>query len=135
MSNRSHIPRRVGLVLGGVACFGLSGTSGSAQESDAAIAALRLGRSGWVNPLETRYMNGPSLNVCDQGAFFVSGVPKVTTYASTGDSAGPPQQIIIGQSYVQFMIPQQRRRWPLVMIHGSTHTGAALDATPDGRQG
>lgn len=135
MSNRSPIPLRAGLVLGGVACFGLGATPGSAQESAQEIAELRLGRSGWTNPLETRYMRGPSLNVCDQGAFFVSGVPKVTTYASTGDSAGAPQQIIIGQSYVQFMIPQERRRWPLVMIHGSTHTGAALDATPDGRQG
>src|ERR1700726_558444 len=29
----------------------------------------------------------------------------------------------------------QRRRWPLIMIHGSTHTGAALDSTPGGDEG
>jgi hypothetical protein len=93
------------------------------------------GPSGWVNPLKNRYITGKPLDVCDQGAFFVGGVPKITNFASSDTEEGPPQQIIIGQSYVQFMIPRERRRWPLVMIHGSTHTGAALDATPDGRQG
>jgi hypothetical protein len=87
----------------------------------------------WENPLEKRYTSGP-LEVCDQGAFFVGGVPKVTNYATSSDG-GPPQQITIGQSYVQFQVPVERRKWPLVMIHGSTHTGAALDATPDGKEG
>lgn len=96
--------------------------------SASATAAL-----AWENPLESRYTSGP-LQVCDQGSFFVGGVPKVTNYASSS-TAGPPQQITIGQSYVQFQIPVQRRKWPLVMIHGSTHTGAALDATPDGKEG
>lgn len=111
------------------------------KRQDVAIplsAALLLGASAsaasaWENPLEKRYTSGP-LEVCDQGAFFVGGVPKVTNYAASS-TAGPPQQITIGQSYVQFQIPVQRRKWPLVMIHGSTHTGAALDATPDGKEG
>ena len=93
------------------------------------------GPSGWVNPLEKRYISGKPLEVCDQGAFFVGGVPKITNYAGSATIEGPPQQITIGQAYVQFMIPRERRRWPLIMVHGSTHTGAALDATPDGRQG
>ena len=25
--------------------------------------------------------------------------------------------------------------WPVIMVHGSTHTGAALESTPDGREG
>ncbi|HEX9284516.1 MAG TPA: hypothetical protein VF879_02505 [Nitrospirales bacterium] len=91
--------------------------------------------AGWVNPLENRYVTGPPLQVCDEGAFFVGGVPKVTTFASSALTEGAPQQIIIGQAYVQFQIPKKRRQWPLVMVHGSTHTGAALDATPDGREG
>jgi hypothetical protein len=90
---------------------------------------------GWVNPLENRYLGGGPLEVCDQGSFFVGGVPKVTTFASSAIEEGLPQQITIGQAYVQFQIPKKRRRWPLVMVHGSTHTGAALDATPDGRPG
>ena len=92
---------------------------------------------GWRNPLENRYTNGPPLSICDQGSFFVGGVPKVTPYAASADAGDGSslEQIVIGQMYVQFQIPTERRQWPIVMIHGSTHTGAALDATPDGREG
>src|SRR5262245_48111643 len=83
----------------------------------AAAAAFTAGASAWVNPLEHRYVQG-AMNVCDQGAFFVGGVPKVTNYANSSVNTGP-QQITIGQSYVQFQIPKKRRQWPLVMIHGS----------------
>ena len=91
----------------------------------------------WRNPLEHRYLSGEPLSICDQGAFFVGGVPKVTPFADSANAGDEPQpeQIVIGQMYVQFQVPSQRRRWPLIMIHGSTHTGAALDATPDGREG
>jgi hypothetical protein len=105
------------------------GTAGTATAQSA------VGASGWSNPLEKRYINGGTLDICDQGAFFVGGVPKVTPYAASATAAGPLQQITIGQAYVQFEIPKKRRQWPLVMIHGSTHSGAALDATPDGREG
>jgi hypothetical protein len=91
----------------------------------------------WVNPLKERYLSGAPLTICDQGSFFVGGVPKVTRYATSAAvrEGGPPQQITIGQMYVQFQIPEQRRQWPLIMIHGSTHTGAALDSTPGGGEG
>src|ERR1700681_1599716 len=26
-------------------------------------------------------------------------------------------------------------QWPIIFVHGSTHTGAALDSTPDGKEG
>jgi hypothetical protein len=91
----------------------------------------------WQNPLQHRYLKGKPLEICDQGSFFVGGVPKITRYASsaTEREGGPPQQITIGQAYVQFEIPTRHRKWPLIMIHGSTHTGAALDSTPDGGEG
>ena len=39
--------------------------------------------------------------------------------------------------YVQFQIPARLSPpgWPVIMVHGSTHTGAALESTPDGREG
>jgi hypothetical protein len=39
--------------------------------------------------------------------------------------------------YVQFQIPANRYRtgWPVIMVHGSSHTGACLESTPDGREG
>jgi hypothetical protein len=101
--------------------------------SAAVLASFATSASGWVNPLTHRYVDG-ELNICDQGSFFVGGVPKVTNYASSS-TAGAPQQIIIGQMYVQFEIPQKRRQWPLIVMHGSSHTGACLEATPDGREG
>jgi hypothetical protein len=104
------------------------GTAGTAAAQSA------VGASGWSNPLVKQYVKG-KLDVCDQGAFFVGGVPKVTPYASSAMAVGQPQQITIGQAYVQFEIPKKHRQWPLIMVHGSTHTGAALDATPDGHEG
>src|SRR5512138_1453770 len=75
----------------------------------------------------------------DQGSFFIGGVPKVTNYATV---PGPnqvmtPQQITIGQMYVQFQIPANRKgnMPPVIMVHGSTHTAACLESTPDGREG
>ncbi len=38
---------------------------------------------------------------------------------------------------VQFQIPAKKYSagWPVIMVHGSTHTGACLESTPDGREG
>ena len=76
----------------------------------------------------------------DQGSFFIGGVPKVTTYAQVPAPNQPPpspQQITIGQMYVQFQIPANKKANmpPLIMVHGSTHTAACLESTPDGREG
>jgi len=100
-------------------------------------ACVAFDAAAWRNPLANRYTSGDPLSICDQGSFFVGGVPKVTPYAASSNVGEVLnfEQIIIGQMYVQFEIPTERRQWPIIMIHGSTHTGAALDATPDGREG
>ena len=93
---------------------------------------------------QPKRMMGGQLVLEDQGSFFIGGVPKITEYAAIpiappGQQAPPPtpQQITIGQMYVQFQIPAKRSapNWPVIMVHGSTHTGAALESTPDGREG
>ena len=76
----------------------------------------------------------------DQGSFFIGGVPKVTNYATlpAPNAANPaPNQITIGQMYVQFQIPATKKSKapPVIMVHGSTHTAACLESTPDGREG
>jgi hypothetical protein len=91
---------------------------------------------------QKRFLGGP-LVIEDQGSFFIGGVPKVTEHATVPPPGAPPatgptpQQITIGQMYVQFQIPAKKYRggWPVIMVHGSTHTGACLEATPDGREG
>jgi len=89
-------------------------------------------------PKTRRFLKKP-LVIEDQGSFFIGGVPKVTTYATV---PGPnqvmtPQQITIGQMYVQFQVPANKKANmpPVIMVHGSTHTAACLESTPDGREG
>ena len=75
----------------------------------------------------------------DQGSFFVGGVPKVTNYAivPAANQQPSPNQITIGQMYVQFEIPVNKKRNapPIIMVHGSSHTAVCLESTPDGREG
>jgi hypothetical protein len=92
---------------------------------------------------QKKFMAAP-VTIEDQGSFFIGGVTKVTEHAAVPFAppgqpapAPAPQQITIGQMYVQFQIPQRKTPpgWPVIMVHGSTHTGAALESTPDGREG
>src|SRR5215469_9662049 len=77
-----------------------------------------------VNPLKKRFLTGTPLEVCDQGSFFVGGVPKVPDF-------GTPRQVIIGQMYTQFEIPSIRRKWPIIFVHGGAGlTGVDVEATP-----
>ena len=103
---------------------------------------LATGSAAAQNPPK-RFMGGP-VTLVDQGSFFIGGVTKISEHAAVpaappGQPMPPrtPQQITIGQMYVQFQIPARLAApgWPVIMVHGSTHTGAALEATPDGREG
>jgi hypothetical protein len=97
--------------------------------------------SGQGQPMK-KFLGGP-LVIEDQGSFFIGGIKKVTDHAVVPPPGAPtpqaavPQQITIGQMYVQFQVPAKKYAggWPVIMVHGSTHTGACLEATPDGREG
>jgi hypothetical protein len=97
-----------------------------------------------AKPAPLKPFTGGPVTIADQGSFFIGGVTKISEHASIpGAPPGqtPPaptaQQITIGQMYVQFQIPAKIKGpgWPVIMVHGSTHTGAALEATPDEREG
>jgi hypothetical protein len=114
------------------------------------------GQSGQGGPTpQKRFLTAP-LVIEDQGSFFIGGVQKVTNYATLPPAPGTPglapnaavqpgppaptaapQQITIGQMYVQFQIPAKKggTGWPVIMVHGSSHTAACLESTPDGREG
>jgi hypothetical protein len=92
-------------------------------------------------PKMKKFLTKP-LMIEDQGSFFIGGVPKVTNYATVAPPNAPnqapaPNQITIGQMYVQFEIPVNKKRNapPVIMVHGSSHTAACLESTPDGREG
>jgi hypothetical protein len=108
-----------------------------------AVSLVAIASSAAAVAQMPKFMGGP-VTIEDQGSFFIGGVPKISEHASIpfappGQQPPPrtPQQITIGQMYVQFQIPAERTGpgWPVIMVHGSTHTGAALESTPDGREG
>jgi pimeloyl-ACP methyl ester carboxylesterase len=79
---------------------------------------------------------GAPLRLADEGSFFVGGKPlKIASpyYGSTGMSG--PGNIIVDQMYVQYRIPEQVTGPAIVLVHGSNHSGATFDTTPDGREG
>ena len=103
-----------------------------------AIVAVATSASGQT---PKKFLTAP-LTIEDQGSFFVGGVPKITIHAAPpapgapSSAAAVPHQITIGQMYVQFQIPAKKYAgWPVIMVHGSTHTAACLESTPDGREG
>ena len=81
-------------------------------------------------------LGGP-LELEDDGSFFVGGTPMNSNFPGVPAAGGPaaPGQIIINQMYVHYRIPKASNRIPVVMVHGSGHTGATFETTPDGREG
>src|SRR5437870_2248363 len=109
------------------------------------LAIALFASAGSVTPQEgpkmKKFLTKP-LVIEDQGSFFIGGVPKVTNYATVPPPGAPnpttpTDQITIGQMYVQFQVPQHKKAKmpPVIMVHGSTHTAACLESTPDGREG
>src|SRR5688572_31822004 len=90
---------------------------GAAMRSAGCIAmllvAMAAGVSAQTNQKPKKFLGGP-LVIEDQGSFFVGGVQKITEHAVVPPPPKPgappppatPQQITIGQMYVQFQIPQ-----------------------------
>ncbi len=67
------------------------------------------------------YRKRPLVTV-EQGNFFVGG---------THNEAGR----VVGQMYVEYQIPENRKKIPIVLIHGGGQIGAGWNQTPDGRDG
>ena len=103
----------------------------------AALLAVMVGSAGKAGaqafPTKKRHLTG-DLKICDFGTFFVGGVPKLTQYANSV-TAGSFQELVIGQMYVQYMIPKKQRGWPVIMVHGGGYSGSSLESTPDGNEG
>ena len=69
----------------------------------AGVLAQGTGKAG-------KFLKKP-LVIEDQGSFFIGGIPKVTTYATVPppNQTLTPNQITIGQMYVQFQIPVSKK--------------------------
>jgi pimeloyl-ACP methyl ester carboxylesterase len=97
------------------------------------IAALLLLAGGGTTMAGS--LGGP-LELADEGSFFVNGKPTASTHPGTAlGGIVSPGTITTGQMYVQYRIPTAVRGPAIVMVHGSGHTGATYETTPDGREG
>jgi pimeloyl-ACP methyl ester carboxylesterase len=80
-------------------------------------------------------LGGP-LALQDEGSFFINGrsvtIPS-PYYGTTGLSG--PGQTTVGQMYVHYRIPANATGIPMILVHGSNHTGMTYETTPDGREG
>src|SRR5258708_7241752 len=98
----------------------------------AAAAALLLATGGSAM---AGSLGGP-LELQDEGSFFVNGQLTQSTHPGTAvGGISQPGTITIKQMYVQYRIPKTVSGPPIVMVHGSGHTGATFETTPDGREG
>ena len=87
-------------------------------------AGVLLIGSAWF-PVSAPAADAP-LSIASQGNFYIGG----RYVESNGDLP------MVGQAYVQFQIPQNRRHsYPIVMVHGGSQTGSGWISTPDGREG
>jgi len=80
---------------------------------------------------------GGKLELADEGSFFVNGKSIKSDYPGASAATGPaaPGNIIVNQMYVHYRIPAAAKGVPLVLVHGSNHTGMTYETTPDGREG
>lgn len=78
---------------------------------------------------------GP-LVLAKQGSFFVNA-RVVETSASGSPGPAAAGHISTKGMYVQYQIPQAKNdaAYPVILVHGSGHTGKTYEETPDGRMG
>jgi pimeloyl-ACP methyl ester carboxylesterase len=80
---------------------------------------------------------GGALTLADEGSFFVNGQVISTKFpgASLATAPADPGRITVNQMYVHYRVPAAAKGVPVVMVHGSNHTGMTYETTPDGREG
>ena len=105
-----------------------------------ALMASALAASA-VAPAIARSLGGP-MELDDEGTFFVGGrvvhseFPGAPAFGTAFVvSGGGPGSITIDQMFVHYRIPKAVSAPPIVMVHGSGHSGVTFETTPDGREG
>ena len=99
-----------------------------------AVALLVIGLAGGAAAQSSL---GGKLELEDEGGFFVNARKVQSAYPGASLATGPaaPGSITINQMYVHYRIPAGPKGVPLVLVHGSNHTGMTYETTPDGREG
>ena len=85
---------------------------------------------------EARKSKFEALTIQDQGSFAVGG--KIITNSGTFNPKQPTpdgQTLRGDHAYVFYQIPVNRRKLPLVFLHGTGQFSKTWETTPDGREG
>ena len=102
------------------------------------ITTLTLLTSVLMSGCASTSTDGP-ITVARQGSFFVGGrmLTAPGNYDPTLSTAGSDggQNFWIDQMYVQYQVPLNARKYPLILVHGGSGTGRVWETTPDGREG
>ena len=100
----------------------------------AASASAWAGPADPVNPLTKRFLQGKPLDICDQGSFYVGGVPKDTIYANSAIAAGPPAESLSARCMCSSKFPQAPSMAAHLRSRVRLFRDRAWEATPDGRR-
>ncbi|MES2281091.1 MAG: lysophospholipase [Pseudomonadota bacterium] len=95
---------------------------------------------GAISGLANAGTLGGPMRLQDEGMFFVNGALKHTNTLALIPGTPPKLgQIVVGQMYVHYRVPQvqksKARKLPIVFVHGGGLTGMTYETTPDGREG
>jgi pimeloyl-ACP methyl ester carboxylesterase len=87
-----------------------------------------------INALSAAELSAP-LIIAKQGSFFMGGHDEYSDSLSNLPAYGSSGTITLGQMYVSYQIPVNRKPFSLVLIHGCCLTGKTWESTPDERMG
>src|SRR5690349_2551610 len=95
------------------------------QSCNSLVSVLLYGVLFMANYAMAASSLGGRLVLEDEGSFFVNGRTLKSEHpgASLVTGRQPPGTIIINQMYVHYRIPADKKQTPVVMVHGSGHTG------------
>jgi pimeloyl-ACP methyl ester carboxylesterase len=104
--------------------------------NSASVALLAAGLCAGLATAATAGSLGGPMELQDEGVFFVNAQTTRTEFPDTpATGAAAAGEITIDQMYVQYRIPKTIAGPPIIMVHGSGHTGVTYETTPDGREG
>ena len=103
----------------------------------ARLSAATLMVIGLAGAASAQSSLGGKLELEDEGGFFVNARKVTSNYPGASAATGPAAagNIVVNQMYVHYRVPAGPKGVPLVLVHGSNHTGMTYETTPDGREG
>jgi len=120
--NLHHRPRRTRTLLGtALAALAMCAATGASAQD---LKDVKASRSPLV--LKARgsfYVGGQTVQQTSNQVSFLSVLPF------------RDDRVTVNQMYVEFMVPEDDGKVPMVLVHGATLSGKTYDTTPDGRMG